>query len=111
MNRLRAPALRQIVKTLQARRSGPLDAHQFMVGGHAREFPFDGVVSGAVRQACLGQWNRDVDVIGDEGLGFAGLVRGIFRAHAHFRPTIAGIPRGEHKLPRDGANRGCRNWV
>ena len=105
MNRLRAPALRQKVKTLEARRAGPLDSRELVKHGHARNFPFHGVMRGKVRHARFPKRNCYVDMIGGERLGLARLARSIFRPRSNFRPAIAGVSRGQHNLPRDSANR------
>ena len=101
VDRLRPPAIHQVVEALQAGRSGPRDALQVMKLRDARQFRFDRIVRGPVRRARFGGRHGDVNVIGDERLLLARLARGEFGPHAHFGASAAGISRGKHKFTRD----------
>ena len=82
---MRAPAIQQVVESLQAGRSGPRDALQVVKLGDARQFRFDGVVRGPVRRAALGERHGDVNVIGDKRLLLARLARRHIRAACPLR--------------------------
>ena len=107
MNRLRAPAVQQVIEALQAGRSGPRDALQMMKLGDARQLFLDRIVRGPVRHARFGERHGDVNVVRDERLWLAGLARGVLGPHSHFRAPATRIARGENKFARNAAN--CRS--
>jgi hypothetical protein len=102
--RLRPPTPEYVVETLQAGCSGSSDTMQVMNVGNAGEFFIDRIMCGPVRIARAGKRNRDVDVVGRKGLGFARLARGKLGAHPDFGSSAAGIPRGDNEFTADGSD-------
>ena len=101
VDRLRPPAIQQVIEALQAGRSRARDALQVVKLRDARQFRFDRIVRGPVRRARFGGRHGDVNVIGDERLLLARLARSVFGTHAHFGAPAAGVSRGKHKFTRD----------
>ena len=101
MDRLRPPAIHQVVEAFQAGRSGARDTLQMVKLRDTREFGFNGIVRGRVWRAGFGERHGNVDVVGGERLLLAGLARGVFGPHAHFGPSPARVSRGKHKFTGD----------
>ena len=101
VERLRSPSIHQVVKALQAGRSRPRDALQVVKIRDARQFRFNGVMRGPVRDATFRKRHSDVNVIGGERLLFAWLARCVFRPHAYFGAAAARVSRCKHKFARN----------
>ena len=101
MDRLRSPAIQQVIEALEARRSRPRDALQVVELGDTPQFRHDCIVRRPVRHARAGGRQGDVDVIGGERLLLSRLARCKLGTHAHFRSPVTCIPRGKHKFTRD----------
>src|SRR5208282_4884760 len=93
LNRMRAPAVGQIVEAFRNGSSGARDALQMMKLGYAREFFHDSVMRGLVRHTRMGERHRDVNVIRDKRLWFAGLARGVLGPRPHFRAPATCVVR------------------
>ena len=104
VNRLRPPTPECVVETLQAGCSGSRDTMQVINLGNAGEFFLDRIMCGPVRDARAGERNRDVNVVGREGLGVAGLACGKLGAHPDFGSSAAGVPSGENEFTADGSD-------
>src|SRR5260370_37479041 len=71
MNGLRTLAAKQVIKAFHAWRGGTRNPLQVMNLCDPGKFLLDRIVRGAVRHACTGKWNRDVNVIDDKSLSLA----------------------------------------
>src|SRR6267378_3576965 len=110
MNRLRAPALQQVVETLHAGRSGTRDALQVMNRGDAGERLLNRILRGPVRNARPGEWDCDVNLVGGKSLRLAGLARGKLRPHSDFGSSATRIPRGKDEFACYSADLRRRRW-
>jgi hypothetical protein len=104
MNRLRAPALQQVVETLHAGRSGTRDALQVMNRGDAGERLLNRIVRGPVRNARPGERDGDVNLVGGKSLRLAGLACTKLRPHSNFGSSTTRIPRGKDEFTCYGAD-------
>jgi hypothetical protein len=104
MNGLRPLAPKQVIKSFQAWRGGTRNPLQVMNLCDAGKFLLNRIVRGAVRHACAGKWNRDVNVIGGKSLSLAGLAWRKFRAHSNVSSSAARTARGYNEFASDGAN-------